>query len=1054
MPKAKGLQELQELRSSGDLQALLAVAHKQLDKGNYDVADDYLARAQQFWQDPAAGEAGEALPDAERHRLRQAYLEALVEIVSLAESRQDYARALAHARVLQQHDPRYESTVRRLIHLHVLSKSRAHALTTLERRLALAREGQGSLLFISGEAGIGKTSLALAAEGLAQANGSAFALARAYERGIPPFQLWQDVLAGLHTTRELDLASLPEPFGSAPPVQSPQHLARAIAGWLRTAATTKPLVLLLDDLHWADRDSLDLLELVSRRLEQAGILIIITYRGDVLLPDHPLAQLLPTLLRNRPAETLELTPLDLEGTRLLIDAWLGPCSAALARYMHRRAEGHPLFLVELLADLTGKKLLAQDDSGLWLPPAQDMPAPMILQQLIAQRVSQLGRQAETLLTAASVVGEIWGLPVVEALLDWPESTVLDVLDKALAARIIAEEDAHSEQYRFSHGLIREVLYYQQLARRRKRLHAQIATVLEQQGPADSAALADHFFAAEQWDRAYVHSLEAGRLARQRFAIHSAIRFFRQALHCLDMPGMDRSPAQLMVIYEQLGDLHALLNQRLQAVEAFKQVVEAARAAADRKAEGHALFSLALNQERAYQRDEAAATREAAMQVAQEIEDPRLLALTSYAFAFRYGITGQHVLARRFHDQAEGYARLVQDAQVLTDGLRMRGVSDIWAGDYPAAERALSEAQEWARRGQHSYSRISLYAWLGLVHIEQGHYEGARALLEEGLPLAAELDENSLLQMRLLNMLAYLYGEVGDIEQARQHSRRALQAGQLQAAADNFEATAYALLELATQHVREGQIAAAAPYVREFEALSDRSTDYVRFRYMNRYCLLQTELALAQGHFEEALEQSMQARQEAEATGLRKNLAKGRLFEGQALLGLGQADQAVEALRQAVALADEIGHGSLRWQARLRLAQAQDALAGQSSAETYQEALSLVEAIARQLGDPYLHSCFLSSPLVVELKASAAGTAPSSPPPSPQPSPAGHNPAGLTSREVEVLRLVAQGMTNRQIGEALHISVRTVNTHITNILNKIACDNRTAAATFAMQHGLV
>lgn len=951
-----------------------------------------------------------------------------------------------------QYDPRYEPTARRLTHLHVLSNSRPHALATLERRLALARDGQGSLLFISGEAGIGKTSLALAAAEWFQTHGGAFALARAYERGMPPFQFWQDVLAELHRAVGLDLAPLPEPFGSAAPAQSAQQLARAISSWLHAAAATKPLVLLLDDLHWADQDSLDLLEMVSRRLEQAGILIIITYRADALLRDHPLTQLLPILLRNRPVETIELAPLDLEGTRLLVDAWLGPCSPALARYLHRRAEGHPLFLVELLSDLTGKHLLTEDGSGLWQPPAQDVPAPAILQQLIAQRVSQLGPQAETLLTAASVVGESWGLPVVEALLDWPESTVLDILESALATRVVVEEDRHGEQYRFSHGLIREVLYYQQLARRRKRLHAQIAAVLEQQGAADSAALADHFFAAEQWDRACHHSLEAGRTARRQSAIHSALRFFRQALHSLHMAGMDSNLQQLMLIYEQLGDLHALLNQRSQAAEAFQQMAEAARAVADSKVECHALLSLAVNQERAYQKDAAAATREAAMRLAREIEDPHLLALTSYAFAFHYGIIGQHEPARRFQEQAEGYARLVQDPSTLADSLRLRGVSDIWAGDYPTAERVLSEAQEWAQRGQHAYGRISLYAWLGLAHIEQGHYERARAILDEGLSQAADLDENLLLQVRLLNMLAYLYGEVGDIDQARQFSRRALETGRRRADDDNFEATCYALLELATQHLREGQVAATAPYIREFEVLSARSTDYVRFRYMNRYRLLQAELALALGQFEEALAQSAQTRADAEATGLRKNVAKCRLLEGQALTGLGQVDQAVEALRQAVALADEIGHGSLRWQARLRLAQA--ALADQSSAETYREALSLVEAIAGQLSDPHLLSCFLSSPLVVELNASAASAAASSPPSSPQPSPARQNPAGLTSREVEVLRLVAQGMTNRQIGEALHISVRTVNTHVTNILNKIACDNRTAAATFATQHGLV
>ena len=107
---------------------------------------------------------------------------------------------------------------------------------------------------------------------------------------------------------------------------------------------------------------------------------------------------------------------------------------------------------------------------------------------------------------------------------------------------------------------------------------------------------------------------------------------------------------------------------------------------------------------------------------------------------------------------------------------------------------------------------------------------------------------------------------------------------------------------------------------------------------------------------------------------------------------------------------------------------------------------MVKAIAANLHDPQLHTAFLNSPLVVALQATAQ-SAPETPK-------AQQYPAGLTPREVEVLRLVAQGYTDRQISEALHITVRTVNTHVTNILNKTGCDNRTAAATFAAQNKLV
>ncbi len=238
--------------------------------------------------------------------------------------------------------------------------------------------------------------------------------------------------------------------------------------------------------------------------------------------------------------------------------------------------------------------------------------------------------------------------------------------------------------------------------------------------------------------------------------------------------------------------------------------------------------------------------------------------------------------------------------------------------------------------------------------------------------------------------------------------------------------------------------------------------------MNRYQLLQAELALARGQFEQALAYSQVARAEAEHKEMLKNVAKGHLYQGQALLGLERPEDAAKPLRQAVDIADQIGHGALRWKTRLRLAEAHLTL-GEPNAELYDQALSQVEVISNHLTDDRLRRTFLAMPLIIELKAnahSARNKTPLSssaaqeletqdhPASSAKPFATDDNPAGLTPREVEVLQLVAQGLTNRQIGETLHISVRTVNTHVTNLLNKIGCDNRTAATAFALQHKLV
>ncbi len=216
--------------------------------------------------------------------------------------------------------------------------------------------------------------------------------------------------------------------------------------------------------------------------------------------------------------------------------------------------------------------------------------------------------------------------------------------------------------------------------------------------------------------------------------------------------------------------------------------------------------------------------------------------------------------------------------------------------------------------------------------------------------------------------------------------------------------------------------------------------------MNRAQLLRAELALAHNDYDCALEQITEATPLARAHNMPKNVAKCLLYQGEALLGLGRSEEAVLRLQEAMAMADQIVHGSLRWKIRLRLAQAHTVL-GWPTTELYRQALAQIDTIVDALHDQHMRASFLGAPLVIELKANARSALKPLPD---APSP----PADLSDREVEVLQLVAQGYTDRQIGAELHVSARTVNAHVTNILNKTACPNRTAAATFAVRHGLL
>jgi DNA-binding CsgD family transcriptional regulator len=389
--------------------------------------------------------------------------------------------------------------------------------------------------------------------------------------------------------------------------------------------------------------------------------------------------------------------------------------------------------------------------------------------------------------------------------------------------------------------------------------------------------------------------------------------------------------------------------------------------------------------------------------------------------------------------------------VLARSLQNLAYAATFTGQYAEAQQFAHAAAEAAKTGRNALAVSGACFALGHAQVELGHYTQALHTLQAGLYHAEESGESHYLA-KLLNTLGFLYQELGDVESALHWDKQALAACRRAGIDRNWEAECYTLLNLADDELLAGHIQAAASYRQEVETILDR-VQMSRYRVINRYHLVCAELALAQGDADAALQSTAEASNLAQAKGMTKNSARSLLLTGQALLRLGRLQEAAQRLEQAVTLADGLVHGSLRWKTRLRLAEAY-VLLGYPNAELLHQALELVTRLAGSLDDEPLRAAFLASPLVVELRSNARSSAALAATSIPAAAAASDYPAGLSAREVEVLRLVAQGATNRQIAATLFISVKTVNAHMNHILNKIGCDNRTAATTFAIQHGLL
>jgi DNA-binding SARP family transcriptional activator len=432
---------------------------------------------------------------------------------------------------------------------------REDCLARLHERWRESRAGQTRLVLLVGEAGVGKTRLAAQFAEQVQAEGGAVLYGRADEDALLPHQPFVEALRHLlahggerflddvdHERAILgrllpDIAPLSEPPATVLAVGQDAlryRLFEAVAALLTRASRTWPLLLVLDDLHWADKPTLLLLRHLLRHPELAHLLVVGTFRHVEVGRDHPLVDILTDLRRERRYDRLTLGGLDEAETQTLVVDRLGvEGTPSFVRRLREQTEGNAFFLEETLRALA--------DSGLPLEEAasenalERLGVPEGVAEVILRRVRNLSPLGAELLTAASAVGRDFRLGVVEQLVDAAPEQVLSALEESMAAGLVVELPDGLDVFAFSHALVREVLYGQLSTSRRVRLHHRVAEALEGlagREPVAPAELAHHFALARHLAGpapARRYAIAAGHRAADLLAYEEAVEHFRHAL---------------------------------------------------------------------------------------------------------------------------------------------------------------------------------------------------------------------------------------------------------------------------------------------------------------------------------------------------------------------------------------------------------------------------------------------------------------------------------------------------------------------------------------------
>jgi predicted ATPase len=453
----------------------------------------------------------------------------------------------------------------------------ARILKTLEAVTA----GHGRLVLLSGEPGIGKTRSCPEVLGRAGEVGARACIGRSFEQhtAVPFFPFTEALTLPPVGEPLLPQAGALErwpqlarllPDSGADQQKDAGHetqlqVFRAATAFLRAVADASPLVLLLDDLHRADATSVSLLLYLGRHPAGARVLMLGTYRDVDVDRQHPLANAVRELVRERLADEMTLRRLAVNETAELVRMQLGggAVSDELVTLVQRLAEGNPFFIEELVKDLIERGVVFRVD-GRWDSRTQDaVEVPRSVRSVVGQRVSRLLPDVQELLRLASVVGQEFELEVVLRASGRPESVVMNELDAALGAGLLEERRGDMERYRFAHALIQQTLYEELPSHRRKRLHRRVGESLESLGivrPSVAAHLVRHFMAAGDSDHTLRYAIDAGDQAAARSAHAEAVRHYEVAIDRLSEAGDARRAADLQYrLARELRDLNRLAD---------------------------------------------------------------------------------------------------------------------------------------------------------------------------------------------------------------------------------------------------------------------------------------------------------------------------------------------------------------------------------------------------------------------------------------------------------------------------------------------------------------
>jgi predicted ATPase/Tfp pilus assembly protein PilF len=673
---------------------------------------------------------------------------------------------------------------------------RVEEMKLLKEAVDRTIQGEGGLVFLYGEAGIGKTRLARELRAYAHLRGMQVLYGRcpALFRmdGVPPYILWREVIRDYLETSSPEqlyrvigfypaevaklvpelgqkLRTIPQSFPISPE-QEQNRLFEAVSQFITNISREAPLLVVLDDLQWTDPSSLLLLHYMARGVQKTPLLLLGAYRSTDIDAKHPLTSVLTELNRERLPQSVSLKRMSLNDISEMIKQILeqDDIPTEFCRMVYEKTRGNPFFAEEVINSLKEEEVIYREENRWKLKEVSRIEFPETVKSVIKARINRLDEECQNILTMASFIGSDFAFEAISGVTGIEEDKLLELLEKMLKTGLIKEKLIRGEDvYSFADIIVRDVVHEEVSLLRHKKLHNTVGSALEKVYSENIdehlGELAYHFLEGGDKDKALGYFLKTAEKATKIYANGEAVSYFQTALSLLE--DKDHEQRKRACVLERLGDITKLIGEYDASIKywkdallLWKQLDEKETAAALHRKMANVFWSNLGNTEKAREHHQKAL--EILEVEGESVELARLY--EDMADMICMGATGNLAEARSWAEKAVELAKKLNANEVIARSYASLGEILGMSGEQKKAAECMDRALKMALDNGYMDTALWVYTDTGFLPAEQ--HEKHLEYLEKGFELAKKVGDLSFMSW-IGGNLAGTYSGMGNMDKA-------------------------------------------------------------------------------------------------------------------------------------------------------------------------------------------------------------------------------------------------------------------------------------------------